>query len=66
MYMFQSLKSFKIKALCTKSETLKRLCPIELINCNLQASPPTPLPDRGGGEAYKLQFIFVMKTFIPC
>ena len=28
--MFQSLKSFKIKALCTKSETLKRLCPIEL------------------------------------
>ena len=42
MYMFQFLKSFKIKALCTKSETLKRLCPIEL------------------------QFIFVMKTFIPC
>ena len=36
MYMFQSLKSFKIKALCTKSETLKRLCPIELINCNLK------------------------------
>jgi hypothetical protein len=35
MYMFQSLKSFKIKALCTKSETLKRLCPIELINCSL-------------------------------
>lgn len=31
MYMFQSLKSFKIKALCTKSETLKRLCPIEFI-----------------------------------
>ena len=26
MYMFQSLKSFKIKALCTKSETLKRFC----------------------------------------
>ena len=48
--MFQSLKSFKIKALCTKSETLKRLCPIELINCNLSAQLGGGFVTRGSSK----------------